>query len=189
VKIAWRKYLNYWEEERLNNASFHRYQEKNDDIIQNVIFVLQWPICPCLFCVKLSRLLVRLIKLLGICILWKQNNFTWTTDGRGCKNIPEAVNKLALSARLGHSCETGWHKHDSFYYSKQNSVLSQSKKASLLTASGMFLHPLPSVFVSLFKPLCGIFKLFILFMQFCPYTYFLSLCYSSNKWLLIPYLL
>ena len=29
------------------------------------------------------------------------------TDGRGCKNIPEAVNKLALSARLGHSCEAG----------------------------------------------------------------------------------
>jgi hypothetical protein len=30
----------------------------------------------------------------------------------------------------------------------------------------MFLHPLPSLFVSLFKPLCGIFKLFILFMQY-----------------------
>ena len=28
-------------------------------------------------------------------------------DGKACNNIPEAVNKLALSARLGHSCETG----------------------------------------------------------------------------------
>ena len=28
-------------------------------------------------------------------------------DGKACNNIPEAVNKLALSARLDHSCETG----------------------------------------------------------------------------------
>jgi hypothetical protein len=28
-------------------------------------------------------------------------------DGKECNNIPEAVNKLALSARLGHSCEIG----------------------------------------------------------------------------------
>ena len=28
-------------------------------------------------------------------------------DGKTCNNIPEAVNKLALSARLVHSCETG----------------------------------------------------------------------------------
>jgi hypothetical protein len=42
-------------------------------------------------------------------------------DGKACNNIPEAVNKLALSACLGHSCETGWNKHDSSYYSKQNS--------------------------------------------------------------------
>jgi len=28
-------------------------------------------------------------------------------DGKACNNIPEAVNKLALSVRLGHSCETG----------------------------------------------------------------------------------
>jgi hypothetical protein len=28
-------------------------------------------------------------------------------DGKACNNIPEAANKLALSARLGHSCETG----------------------------------------------------------------------------------
>jgi len=34
----------------------------------------------------------------------------------------EAVNKLALSARLDHSCETEWNKHDSSYYSKQNSM-------------------------------------------------------------------
>ena len=27
-------------------------------------------------------------------------------DGKTCNYIPEAVNKLALSARLGHSCET-----------------------------------------------------------------------------------
>jgi len=42
-------------------------------------------------------------------------------DGKACNNIPETVNKLALSAHLGHSCETGWNKHDSSYYSKQNS--------------------------------------------------------------------
>jgi uncharacterized protein Usg len=36
-------------------------------------------------------------------------------------NITEAVNKLALSAHLGHSCETGCNKYDSSYYSKQNS--------------------------------------------------------------------
>jgi len=42
-------------------------------------------------------------------------------DGEACNNIPEAVNKLALSACLDHSCETGWNKHDSSYYSKQNS--------------------------------------------------------------------
>ena len=41
-------------------------------------------------------------------------------DGKICNNIPEAVNKLVLSARLDHSCETWWNKHDS-YYSKQNS--------------------------------------------------------------------
>jgi hypothetical protein len=34
--------------------------------------------------------------------------------------IPEAVNKLALSAHLDHSCKTGWNKHDSSYYSKKN---------------------------------------------------------------------
>ena len=28
---------------------------------------------------------------------------------------------IFLSARLGHSCETWWSKHDSPYYSKQNS--------------------------------------------------------------------
>ena len=28
-------------------------------------------------------------------------------DGKACNNIPEAVNKLALSARLGHSFESG----------------------------------------------------------------------------------
>ena len=27
-------------------------------------------------------------------------------DGKTCNCIPEAVNKLALSARLDHSCET-----------------------------------------------------------------------------------
>jgi hypothetical protein len=42
-------------------------------------------------------------------------------DGKASNNILEAVNKLALSARLDHSCETGWNKHDSSYYSKQNS--------------------------------------------------------------------
>ena len=42
-------------------------------------------------------------------------------DGKACNNISEAVNKFALSACLGHSCETGWNKHDSSYYSKQNS--------------------------------------------------------------------
>jgi len=47
----------------------------------------------------------------------------WLTniDGKTSNNIPEAVNKPALSARLCYSCETGWNKHDSTYYSKQNS--------------------------------------------------------------------
>jgi len=36
-------------------------------------------------------------------------------DGKAWNNIPEAVNKLAFSARLGHTCETGWTKYDSFY--------------------------------------------------------------------------
>jgi hypothetical protein len=27
-------------------------------------------------------------------------------DGKACHSIPEAVNKLALSARLTHSCDT-----------------------------------------------------------------------------------
>jgi hypothetical protein len=44
------------------------------------------------------------------------------------------VNKLALSARLGHSCETEWNKHDSSHYSKQNSkVLSQGKILAILS--------------------------------------------------------
>jgi hypothetical protein len=38
---------------------------------------------------------------------------------RQYNNIPEAVNKLALTARLGHSCETGRNKHDPPYDSKQ----------------------------------------------------------------------
>jgi hypothetical protein len=28
-------------------------------------------------------------------------------DGKACNNIPEAVNKLALSTCFGHFCETG----------------------------------------------------------------------------------
>jgi hypothetical protein len=44
-------------------------------------------------------------------------------DGKAWNNIPEAVNKPALSARLDHSCETGWNKHDSSYYSKVKIVL------------------------------------------------------------------
>ena len=42
-------------------------------------------------------------------------------DRKACNNIPEAVNKLVFSAHLDHSCETVWNKHDSSYYSKQNS--------------------------------------------------------------------
>ena len=42
-------------------------------------------------------------------------------DGKACNNIPEVVNKLVLSAHLDHSCETVSNKHDSSYYSKQNS--------------------------------------------------------------------
>jgi hypothetical protein len=48
------------------------------------------------------------------------------------------VNKLALSAHLGHSSETGWNEHDSSYYSKQNSVLSQGKILAILT--GLYKH-------------------------------------------------
>jgi hypothetical protein len=58
-------------------------------------------------------------------------------DGKACNNIPETVNKLALSACLGHSCDTGWNKHDSSYYSnKQNSkVLSQHKILAIISTS------------------------------------------------------
>jgi hypothetical protein len=49
-------------------------------------------------------------------------------DGKACNNIPEAVNKLALSARLDHSCETWWNRYDSSYYSKQNSKFYYSVK-------------------------------------------------------------
>ena len=57
-------------------------------------------------------------------------------DGKACNNIPATVNKLALSAHLGHSCETGWNNHDSSYYSKQNSkVLSQGKTLAILSIS------------------------------------------------------
>ena len=41
--------------------------------------------------------------------------------GKACNNIPQAVNKLAFSARLDHSCETVLNNHDASYYSKQNS--------------------------------------------------------------------
>jgi len=37
---------------------------------------------------------------------WRANKLT-NIDEKACNNILEAVNKLALSARLGHSCETG----------------------------------------------------------------------------------
>ena len=41
-------------------------------------------------------------------------------DEKACNNIPETVKqKLALSARLGHSSQTDWNKHDSSYYYKQ----------------------------------------------------------------------
>jgi hypothetical protein len=52
-------------------------------------------------------------------------------DGKACNNIPAAVNKLALSARLGHSCETGWNKHDSSDHSKQNSKVYHRVKFEL----------------------------------------------------------
>jgi hypothetical protein len=57
---------------------------------------------------------------------------TWNIDRKALNNIPEAVNKLAFSASLGNSCETGWNIHDSSYYSKQNSVLSQGKILGIL---------------------------------------------------------
>ena len=57
-------------------------------------------------------------------------------DGKACNNIPETVNKPALSARLGHSCETVWNKHDSSYYSIHNSkFLSQGKILAILSTS------------------------------------------------------
>jgi hypothetical protein len=57
-------------------------------------------------------------------------------DRKAYYNILEAFNKLALSAHLGHSCETGWIKHDSSYYSKQNSkVLPQGKILAMLSTS------------------------------------------------------
>ena len=56
-------------------------------------------------------------------------------DGKACNNIPEAINKLALSARSDHSFETEWNKYDSSYYSKQNSVLLQGKILALSSTS------------------------------------------------------
>jgi hypothetical protein len=53
-------------------------------------------------------------------------------DGKACNNIPEAVNKLALSTCFGHFCETGWNKHDSSYYSKQNSKFYYRVKFSFI---------------------------------------------------------
>lgn len=41
-------------------------------------------------------------------------------DGKACNNIPETVNKLAMPARLGHSCGIGKNKQDPSYYSKQS---------------------------------------------------------------------
>jgi hypothetical protein len=52
-------------------------------------------------------------------------------NGKACNNIPEAINKLALSAHLGHFCE----RHDSSHYSKQNSVLTQGKILAILSTS------------------------------------------------------
>ena len=43
---------------------------------------------------------------------------------KACNNIPETVNKLALSAGLGHSFETGWNKPDhSYIIQKQNQTV------------------------------------------------------------------
>ena len=61
-------------------------------------------------------------------------------DGKACNNISEAVNKIALSARLVHSCETGWNKHDSSYYSNQNSVLLQGKILAILSTMIINIH-------------------------------------------------
>ena len=45
------------------------------------------------------------------------------TKTLGLNNIPEAVNIVAWSAaRLCHSSEIGWNKHNSSYYAKQNSM-------------------------------------------------------------------
>ena len=57
-------------------------------------------------------------------------------DLKACNKIPEGGNKLALSACLGHSCEIGWNKHDSSYYSTQSSkVLPHGKSLAILSTS------------------------------------------------------
>ena len=56
------------------------------------------------------------------CKQFSRNSWSELTNIDG-NNIPEAVNKLALSTHLDHSCATGWNKHDSSYYSIQNSKL------------------------------------------------------------------
>ena len=55
---------------------------------------------------------------------------------KACNNIPEAVNKLDLSAGLGHSFKTGWNKHDHSYII-QNKIkpLSQDEILALLSTS------------------------------------------------------
>jgi len=51
-------------------------------------------------------------------------------------NIPEAVNKAALLAGLGHSCETGWNKHDpSYIILNKIELLSQGEILALLSTS------------------------------------------------------
>lgn len=65
-------------------------------------------------------------------------------DLKACNKIPEAGNKLALSACFGHSCEIGWNKLDASYHSKQNSKFYDRVKFSYIIfkymIKGYFLH-------------------------------------------------
>ena len=64
---------------------------------------------------------IKPIFLLNIFFLESISNTLTNIGGKACNNIPQAVNKLAFSARLDHSCETVLNNHDASYYSKQNS--------------------------------------------------------------------
>jgi hypothetical protein len=58
---------------------------------------------------NITEILFKVVLNTRLCTQFSGNSQSelMNIDGKACNNIPEAVNKLALSAHLGHSCETG----------------------------------------------------------------------------------